>query len=66
MYRTDDPVADFDCYDAEQERMLEKLPRCCCCDEPIQQEDAVCIDDNWFCDGCLADYLRKPVDDYIE
>lgn len=66
MYVTDDPVADYERYDAEQERALERLPRCTCCNEPIQQDDAVCINDEWFCDGCLVDYFRKPIDDYIE
>lgn len=53
-------------HENEIERKLERLPRCCCCDEPIQQETAVCINDDWFCDCCLTEYFRKPVDDYIE
>lgn len=36
---TDDPVADYDRYDAEQTRELEKLPRCSECDHPIQGEE---------------------------
>lgn len=39
MSWTDDPVADFDRYDAEQQ--LDSLPVCECCGEPIQQETAV-------------------------
>ena len=42
-------------HDAEQEAALEKLPRCCQCDEPIQQDDAVYINDEYICDRCLDD-----------
>lgn len=31
MSRTDDPVADFDRYDAEQQQQLDSLPVCECC-----------------------------------
>ena len=65
MFRSDDPALDYERYEAEKARALERLPLCCCCDEPIQQEDAVCINDEWFCDSCLADYFRKPVEDHV-
>ena len=61
MFYTDDPVRDFDRHCAEQERQLEKLPVCCDCGEHIQQEDAVVIDGNWYCDDCL-DNLRTSID----
>ena len=64
---TDDPVADYARWDAEQARAQARLPRCSYCEEPIQQNTAVCIGgDEWFCDGCLKNYLRKPVKDYFE
>ena len=35
-----------------------KLPSCMYCGEPIEQEDAVCLDiggaQTWFCDACLT------------
>jgi len=46
-------------HDAEQEALLDKLPRCCECDQPIQQEDAVYINDEWICDDCLSSYRRE-------
>lgn len=52
----------YDCFlqhDAEQETQLDRLPRCCECDEPIQQEDAVYINDEWICDDCLSSYRRE-------
>ena len=63
MPYTDDPLADFLHRDMEEQRWLERLPKCAECDKPIQQEYAVKIDDNWLCDGCLEN-MRKPVGDY--
>lgn len=53
--RTDDPTADYERYSAERERQLDKLPRCSQCDERIQQEDAVRMNDEFICDRCLED-----------
>lgn len=57
---TDDPVADFARYDAEQSRWLKRLPTCERCGDAIQQERAVCIEGFWYCDECL-DYYRREV-----
>ena len=43
-----------------RERELEQLPKCARCEDPIQQERAVCIDGVWYCDECLED-CRKEV-----
>lgn len=53
MFYTDDPIADFNRYDDEQQRCLERLPRCAECGEHIQQDDAVCMDGHYYCDECL-------------
>ena len=66
FFRTDDPVADFHRYDAEQEKSLEKLPRCCECDNPIQTEECYEINDELICPECLNDNHRKLVEDYVE
>lgn len=59
MYRTDDPLKDFDRYDAEQERRIEKLPRCSQCDSPIQDDYAYYINGEWICDECLEQFRRE-------
>jgi late competence protein required for DNA uptake (superfamily II DNA/RNA helicase) len=59
---TGDPLADFDRHDAEQQRKLEELPCCERCGYHIQQEKAVCIDGDYYCDDCL-DEMRKPIGD---
>ena len=62
MFYTDNPVADFNRYNAEQQRRLESLPECANCGEHIQQEDAVCIDGDYYCDECLFG-LREWIGD---
>ena len=62
MFRTDDPIADYNRWDAEQQRLLNRLPKCSCCGEPIQQVDAVNVHNCWYCDECL-DQLRERIGD---
>lgn len=50
--RSNDPIADYDRYDAEQEKRLENLPVCEYCNEPIQQETAIYYSDVWCCKEC--------------
>lgn len=61
-YLTDDPVADFNRWDAEQSRRLKRHPTCQICGQAIQQERAVCLEGFWFCDECLDDN-RKDVEE---
>lgn len=58
VLRTDDPIHDFEVWDAEQNRQLDRLPYCEDCGNPIQQEDAVYINGEWLCDDCLSSYRR--------
>ena len=61
---TDDPVADFERYDAEQESVLKKCPMCSVCYEYIQGEFAYFINDEWICEECIEDLRREvTVDD---
>ena len=65
---TDDPVADFERYDAEREWKLNRLPVCWCCGEHIQQEDAITIrklkiGKIRICDGCASN--REEIEDAV-
>ena len=60
MYYTNDPLSDFDRWDAEQNKRLEQLPVCADCDEPIQDYEAYYKDDRWYCLNCM-DCYRKEV-----
>ena len=64
MSYTDDPVADYDALDAEQQRILDKLPRCSECDEPIVDEYAYYINGEWICEDCMEQYRKEvPIDE---
>jgi len=60
---TDDPLADFNRWDAEQERRLARLPVCADCDEPIQTESAYYINGEWICEDCMESYRRDVNED---
>jgi formylmethanofuran dehydrogenase subunit E len=66
MFYTDEPIADFHCYDAEQQSKLDKLPRCSECDEPIQSETCYEINGELICEGCLENNHKKWIEDFIE
>jgi len=58
------PINDFLAHDdeqEEQEEQLAKLPRCADCGEHIQQESAVNIGGDLYCDSCL-DAMRESID----
>lgn len=48
----------WEAHDAEQNRQLERLPRCADCDEPIQDETAYYINGEWICEDCMEAYRR--------
>ena len=43
-------------YNDEQERKLEKLPKCDLCEEPIQEQFAYRINDELICQECIEDF----------
>jgi len=63
MFYTDDPVADYERYDAEQSRRLERRPICCCCEEHIQEEKAFYYDSEWFCPDCEKELMEVVWED---
>lgn len=56
---TDDPVADFNRWDAEQNRRLEQRPVCADCEQHIQDETAYFINGEWVCRNCMFSYERE-------
>lgn len=62
IFRTDDPLADFAAWDREQANLLERLPVCAYCGEPITNDDYYYeINDEVVCQDCLDSYFRKDV-----
>ena len=66
MFYSDDPVADFYQYDAQQQAELDKLPVCSECDHPIQSETCYEFDGGLICEDCLENNHKKWVEDFIE
>ena len=56
---TDDPVSDFNRWDAAQERKLSRMPICSECGEHIQDDRAYYINGEWVCRECMSLYLRE-------
>jgi formylmethanofuran dehydrogenase subunit E len=52
---SDDPIADFNRYDAYQQQQLDRLPKCDDCGEPIQ-DDYYRINGCNICSECLENY----------
>lgn len=59
MYYTDNPIADFERYDAEQHSQLEHRPVCVDCGHHIQDETAYYINSEWICMDCMSSYERE-------
>lgn len=55
---------DFEERDLAQERWLQHRPICVCCGEHIQEESAVQIRGEFYCDNCLDD-MRVYIDDEL-
>ena len=62
MIFTDDPVADFERYDAEQQALMDELPVCDYCEEPIQDNYYYEIGNECLCENCLNEQFRKDVE----
>ena len=62
MQYTDNPIADYDRYLGEEQTRLDRLPRCCECDEPITDEQCYEINGDVYCERCM-DGHRKWVED---
>lgn len=55
LHYTDDPVADYDAYDAECQAWLESRPVCDICGNPIQQDHYFTICGKTICPDCVDD-----------
>lgn len=64
MFRTGDPLYDFEMHDAEQERQLSELPVCEYCEQPIQDEHLWDIEGTLYHEKCAELQFRKDTDNY--
>ena len=64
MFLTGNPVADAERYHAEQDRKLDMLPKCSCCNEPITTEKAIYYNDQWCCRSCEQEFWEDIREDF--
>lgn len=62
---TNDPVADFHSYDAEQQMKLEQLPVCGYCGYHIQDEKCLDVEGELYHVECFEREHLKWTDDYV-
>ena len=65
MYRTDDPVADFDRYDRDRADKESRLPHCDCCGCAISNHYWN-INGEIYCEECLNDNFMRDAENYEE
>jgi formylmethanofuran dehydrogenase subunit E len=53
-------------HEAEQEKLLERLPNCEHCGGLIQDDFYWEINDEVICERCLNAYFRKRTEDFVE
>lgn len=62
---TDNPVADYDRFAADQEKELNRLPLCSECGERIQDDECWVINDEIYCPECAEELFCKWTEDYL-
>ena len=63
MMWTDDPIADAERYAARQEELLEKLPKCIHCKQPIQNGYCYEINGELVCESCRDIFYKKEIEE---
>ena len=61
MYRTDDPIADFDRWEREQELRTADLPECDICGRPMEDHYYNLYGEK-CCEDCLDENFRVTVE----
>ena len=65
IFRTDDPLADFESWDAEQQKTSEQLPTCCECGEKIRDDFCYEIEGEPICGECMYEHHRISVECFM-
>lgn len=62
MFRSDNPLRDFERHDREEATWLESRPKCGNCGLPIQDDHYYLINGDNICPRCLEDEYRKEIE----
>ena len=66
MYRTDNPEADFNRWDADQAREAARYPVCAYCGYSIQEDKLFDIDGDTYHIECAEEEFKKDTEGYLE
>ncbi len=66
FFYTDDPLADFERWDAEQQDQLKRIPVCADCGHHVADDHYYLINDEVICPECLEDNYRKEIEDDLD
>ena len=61
-----DNYSQWEAHEAKQEAMLQNLPVCCHCGEPIQEDRMFDINGNYYHVSCAEEEFKKWTEDYCE
>ena len=64
-FRTDDPLRDFDRYDAMMADREAKLPQCEKCGEPINDDEYFEINSEILCEKCMRNEYARSTEDWL-
>ena len=65
MFYIPDYVCEWEEHDRQKEEALNKLPKCCECNEHIQDDYCFEINDEIICERCLVENHRKSTEDMV-
>lgn len=65
MFYSDDPVRDYDRYDAEMARREARLPVCDKCDKPIHDDEYYEVEGWTLCEECMKDMYGRRTEDFV-
>lgn len=64
-FYSDDPVRDFDRYDAYQAQLETRLPVCERCGKPINDDRYFEINNELLCEKCMDDEYGRSTEDWL-
>lgn len=56
----------FVMHEARQAKALAMRPKCGVCKEPIQSDEAICYDGDYYCEDCKEEFIELMIDLYTE
>lgn len=65
MTFTDNPVKDAEVWLKEEDEWRESLPKCCNCQNPIDDDYFYDIEGDFYCFDCLKKLYRKDICEYM-